>query len=169
MDSLEKLKHAIIEQVKAHVPVQVVWAKCVRANAEKGTMVAEREGLEYHDVLLGLGSDITVPQPNSLVLLGIIENRNTATWLVFAERVQERRLNGNVRGGLVVASTVRQVDTTLINKVNALVAALNAWTPTVPTPTLADLATLKAAFTTWAVPIPPVPPSTYENPIVKHG
>lgn len=169
MDSLEKLKLAIIEQVKAHVPVQVLWAECVNASAEEGTMTAARNGLEYDDVLLGLGDTITVPAPGSKVLLGLVENQRTATWLIYSERVAEVRLHGNAHGGLVLAKTVSQTDAALITKVNALLTALNGWTPTVP-PTLADIGTLKVALATvTTTPLQPVPPSQYENPIVKHG
>ncbi|HMN06914.1 MAG TPA: hypothetical protein PKD45_14430 [Flavobacteriales bacterium] len=169
MDSLEKLKLAIIEQVRANVPVQVVWAECVVANPAQGTMTATREGLEYDDVLLGLGDTITVPAPGSKVLLGLVENQRTATWLIYAEAVREIRLHGKAHGGLVLANTVHQTDALLINKVNQLLAALNAWTPTVP-PTPADLATLKAALlTATTTPLSPVARQAYENPIVKHG
>lgn len=166
---IEELKRAIIAQVEARVPVQTVWAECVSASAQDGTMTAIANGLEYHDVLLGLGDDVTVPEPKSKVLLGLVGNKAEATWLIYAERIALRYLNGNANGGLVLAKTVRQVDTALINKVNALISALNAWTPTAP-PTPADLVTLKAAFTTWATtPLQPVAPNLYENPKVQHG
>ncbi|MBS1940887.1 MAG: hypothetical protein JST38_08425 [Bacteroidetes bacterium] len=169
MDSLDKLKAAIIAQVKANVPVTTVWATCASASPEQGTMEANKDGVAYYDVLLGLGDTITVPMPGSKVLLGLIENQATATVLLYAERIQEQRIHGNANGGLVRAATVRSVDAQLIAKVNALVAALNAWTPTVPMPTVLDLVTLKAAFTTWAAPMLPAEPTSYENPIVKHG
>lgn len=169
MELLDELKQAIIAQIKARIPVQTVWAECVSANPNDGTMVATADGVEYDDVLLGLGDDITVPVAHSKVLLGLVGNKSAATFLVFAERVQERRLNGKEHGGLVIADTVRQADAALLGKVNAMLAALSAWTPTVP-PTLADLATLKAAFTTFSVtPLTPVVPMAYENTIVKHG
>lgn len=169
MDVIEQLKAAIIAQVNARVPVQTVWAECVAADAASGTMTATANGLEYNDVLLGLGDDITVPEPNSKVLLGLVGNKAEATWLIYAERIALRHINGNAKGGLVVADTVRQADTALLNKVNQLVSVLSAWTPTVP-PTPADIATLKVALTTWsATPLQPMVPTAYENPKVYHG
>lgn len=169
MDELEELKQAIIAQIKARVPVQTVWATCKSTNVNEGTMVATREGLDYDDVLLGIGDDITVPKPNSKVLLGLVENHGTATFLLFAEQVQERRINGLAHGGLVIADTVRKADAALLAKMNAMLAALNAWTPTAP-PTPADFVTLKAAFTIFsATPLNPVVPMAYENTTVKHG
>ena len=108
MDELEELKQAIIAQIKARVPVQTVWATCKSTNVNEGTMVATREGLDYDDVLLGIGDDITVPKPNSKVLLGLVENHGTATFLLFAEQVQERRINGKQFGGLVKADVAAQ-------------------------------------------------------------
>jgi hypothetical protein len=169
MDSLEALKRAIIAQVKALTPVQTLWAECRSVNMQAGTMVALVDGLEYDDVLLGIGSDITVPEPGSKVLLGIVENQREATFLLFAERIAQRRINGDANGGMVLADTVRNTDAALISKVNALLAALNAWTPAAP-PTPADLVTLKAALlTVTTTPLQPVLPASYENPVVKHG
>lgn len=169
MDVIEQLKAAIIAQVNARVPVQTVWAECVAADVASGTMTAAANGLEYHDVLLGLGDDLTVPEPKSKVLLGLVGNKAEATWLIYAERIALRHINGNAKGGLVVANTVRQADAALLDKVNQLIAVLSAWTPTVP-PTVADLATLKVALATWcAAPLVPVVPVAYENPSVKHG
>lgn len=169
MDVIEQLKAAIIAQVNARVPVQTVWAECVATDVASGTMTATANGLEYHDVLLGLGDDLTVPEPQSKVLLGLVGNKAEATWLIYAERIALRHINGNAKGGLVVANTVRQADTMLLNKVNQLITVLSAWTPTVP-PTPADIATLKVALNTWcATPLMPVVPTTYENPKVYHG
>lgn len=169
MDSLDKLKAAIIAQVKANVPVVTVWATCTSVNAQDGTLEADKDGAAYYDVLLGLGDSITVPVVGTKVLLGLVENQATATILLYAERIQEMRINGIANGGLVRAATVRQVDAMLVQKVNELVTVLSAWTPAVP-PTPADIGTLKAALVTWcATPLQPVEPTAYENPVVKHG
>jgi hypothetical protein len=166
MDSLEKLKLAIIAQVKANVPVQAIWAECSSANMEAGTMVATRDGLEYDDVLLGLGPDITVPETGSRVLLGIIENKREATFLIYAERVALRRLNGDVFGGLVKADAVTQELNALKQDINVLKAVMAAWV-VVP----ADGgAVLKAASATWAADVhTPTISSTLQNLIVTHG
>ena len=68
MDSLEKLKRAIIAQVKANVPVQTVWATCTSVNLQEGTMEATRDGVEYFDVLLGLNNDIMLPMIDQMLL-----------------------------------------------------------------------------------------------------
>lgn len=164
MDSLEKLKQAIIAQVRANVPVQTVWAECVSTNLEDGTMVATREDLEYDDVLLGLGADITVPEPGSKVLLGIIENKHVGTFLLFAERIAERRINGNVWGGLVKADAVAQELATLQAQMNQLKSLFAAWVPT------DGGAALKATITAWAgQPVATTTSTQLQNPRVSHG
>lgn len=166
MDSLEKLKQAIIAQVRANVPVQTVWAECVSADPASGTMVATREGLEYDDVLLGLGADITVPEPGSKVLLGIIENKHVATFLLYAERIAERRINGNVWGGLVKADAVAQELAALQAEFNQLKGLLNGW---VPVPNDGGAA-LKATLTSWSgQPVQTTTSSQLQNPKVSHG
>lgn len=166
MDVIEKLRESLLAQIRANVPVQVVYATCSSVEPEAGTMVASREGIEYYDVLLGLGPDITVPMVGSRVVLGLLENKRQATFLLFAEAIEERRINGNALGGLVMA-------TPLVAKVNALEAQLNqlkgllsSW---VPVPNDGGLA-LKVATTTWAgQPVAPTTVQDIANPRVSHG
>lgn len=166
MDSLERLKQAIIAQVKANVPVQTVWAECVSADPEAGTMVAMRDELEYDDVLLGLGADITVPEPGSKVLLGIIENKHVGTFLLLAERIADRRINGNAWGGLVKADAVAQELATVQADLNQLKSLVSSWV-TVPND---GGAALKLILTAWAgQPVATTTSAQLQNPKVSHG
>lgn len=168
MDALEQLKLSIIAQMKRHVPVQTLWATCKSTDMEEGTMVAEAGGAEYYDVLLGLGGHLVEPQPNSRVLLGLVNNSGAACFLLYAEQVKQQRINGDKWGGLVKSDVVSQVDTSIIANVNALKAAVSSWTPS-GTPA-ADIASLKTIMTTWAnSTLTATPKESYENPIVKHG
>lgn len=169
MDSLERLKQALVAQVNARVPVQTVWAECVSANAEEGTMTASREGLEYDDVLLGLGPDITVPAPGSKVLLGLVENQRAATFLLFAESIQERRINGSAYGGIVKADSLAQEINALRQDLNSLKQAFASWVP-VGGPTSDGGAGLKALAASWsAQQLTPVASASLQNTKVKHG
>lgn len=166
MDSLEKLKRAIIEQVKSHVPVQTMWAECASTNLEQGTMVAKAEGLEYDDVLLGLGPDITVPEVGSKVLVGIVENQREATFLIYAEKITLKRLNGDVHGGLVKAESVTAELNALRQELNTLKSLFTGF---VPVPGDGGAA-LKVTVATWAAAtLPPVASQSLQNPIVTHG
>jgi hypothetical protein len=168
MDSLEKLKRAIIAQVKGHVPVQTVWATCASVNVSDGTMVATREGLDYEDVLLGIGGegDLVVPLAGSKVLLGIVENKPTAAFLLMAERVERRHINGDAHGGLVLADQVASRLNTLEQDLNTLKQVLAAW---VPVPSDGGAA-LKAAAATWAAGLlTPTQSQALQNTVVHHG
>lgn len=169
MDSLEHLKRAIIAQVNARVPVQTVWAQCVSANAEEGTMTATREGLDYEDVLLGLGADITVPAPGSKVLLGLVENQRAATFLLFAETIQERRINGDAYGGVVKADSLAQEINALRQDLNSLKQAFASWVPA-GGPSGDGGAGLKLLAASWyAQQLTPVASTSLQNTKVKHG
>lgn len=169
MDSVEALKRAIIAQVKAQTPVQTLWAECQSTNAEEGTMVAVVDGLEYDDVLLGLGADITVPEPGSKVLLGVVENQREATFLLFAERIAMRKLNGDVFGGLVKADVVAQELAALQADVNQLKQAFLAWVP-IAGPTTDGAAGLKTLAAAWAgQPMMTTQSVSLQNAIVSHG
>lgn len=166
MDILEQLRASILQLVKANVPVQVVYATCKEVQAEAGTMTAEREGIEYFDVLLGLGQDITIPVVGSRVMLGLLENKRQATWLLFAEAVKERRINGNALGGLVMVEPLVAQLNELKSQVNQLKGILGSW---VPVPNDGGLA-LKAAAATWAgQPLATTARQQLENPVVSHG
>lgn len=169
MDSVEKLKRAIIAQVKAQTPVQTLWAECRSTNVQEGTMVAVVDGLEYDDVLLGLGQDITVPEPGSKVLLGIVENQREATFLLFAERIAMRKINGDTFGGLVKADVVAQELATLQRDMNQLKQAFLSWVP-VAGPTTDGGAGLKTLAAAWAgQPVATTASAQLQNPTVSHG
>lgn len=166
MDSLTKLKLSIIATVRAQTPVQTMWAECRSADPQTGTMVAVVEGLEIEDVLLGLGTDITVPEPGSKVLLGIIGNQREACFLLFAERIAQRRINGDAFGGILKADEVAQELTNLGTQLNQLKSILGSW---VPVPNDGGAA-LKASVSTWAgQPIEPVVSQALQNLVVTHG
>lgn len=168
MDALELLKQSIIAQFKRQVPVQTLWATCKSTDPQNGTMVAEAGGAEYFDVLLGVGGHLVEPQPESRVLLGLVNNNSAACFLIHAEQVKEQRINGNKWGGLVKSDVVAQVDAAIIQHISALQTALNGWTP-VGNPA-ADIASLKTVFATWcANTLTATPTPNYENPVVKHG
>lgn len=166
MDVIEQLKAAIIAQVDARVPVQTVWAECVATDVASGTMMATANGLEYHDVLLGLGDDLTVPEPNSKVLLGLVGNKAEATWLIYAERIALRHINGNAKGGLVVADQVALRLNAIEQDINALKTAMASWI-TAPND---GGAALKLAATAWfSTQLATTQSEPLQNPKVKHG
>lgn len=166
MDTIERLKRAIVEQMARRVPVQAVWAQCVSVNATRGTMVASREGLDYEDVILGLGGEMIVPEPGSRVLLGLIENHSAATFLLFADRIAERRLVGDRWGGVPIASRVTAELNALQADINQLKALVAAWVPV----TQDGGAALKATLVAWSSSqLVQTQSGAIESTTVRHG
>ena len=166
MDMIEQLVSQLKNEMDARVPVQTVWAECLSVDTEQGTMVAVREELEYHDVLIGHGVDMRVPKPGTAVLLGVIENKAAATFLILAEAYQAMRINGDAYGGIPRADVIASDLNVLVDQLNQLKQALVSW---VPVPNDGG-ASLKLHIQAWAsAPIAPVQEEALQNPSVSHG
>ena len=93
--SLDKLKQTINELIKGNIPIQTVWVTVSEVDWEERTMTAigVDDELEYYDVLLGLGSIDLKPKKGSTCLIGIIENQDTASFLINADQIEEIDIN----------------------------------------------------------------------------
>lgn len=166
MDSVAKLRQLLKRDMDARVPVQTVWATCKGVDMAKGTMDAERDGLEYNDVLIGLGGDKLAPMVGCQVLLGLVENKPAATFLIHAEETEQRHINGDAFGGLVRADDVAQALSSLQQDVNSLKQVFATWVPV----TQDGGAALKASAASWfAQPLAVTQSTQLQNPKVSHG
>lgn len=95
--SLDKLKQTINELIKGNFPIQTVWVTVSEVDWEDRTMTAIGidDELEYYDVLLGLGSIDLKPKVGSSCLIGIIENRDTASFLIMVDEIEEIDINAD--------------------------------------------------------------------------
>lgn len=93
--SLDKLKKTLSELAKNSTPIQTVWVEVTEVDWEERTMTAigVDDELEYYDVLLGLGSIDLKPKKGSTCLIGIIENQDTASFLINADQIEEIDIN----------------------------------------------------------------------------
>lgn len=103
MDEIRKLAKSIQEAGKKHVLVQTAWVTVKSVDWGKKTMVATGvvDDLDYHDVLLGIGSIYTKPKKGCKCLIGLIENKDGAAFLIDCEKAEEILINGGDNGGLV--------------------------------------------------------------------
>ena len=125
------------------IPVQTEWAKVKSVDWEEKTMtvVSEANGLDYEDVLLGLGSHYCKPVPGCLALIGMIDN-SAACFLIDCEEVEEIEvtdksgfkwhlndglltINGN-EYSIVKAEELQSVMDTNANFIDAFKQALNS-------------------------------------------
>lgn len=129
-EETNKLKKTLGRMVRSHVKVQTVWAKAKTVDWANKKMVATGvvDELDYHDVLLGLGHEYKKPAVGTLCLLGIIENQEAASYLIYAEQVDETVYDGGENGGFVkVVELVERLN--LVEKdLNDLRTALLTWT-----------------------------------------
>ena len=102
MTAAEELKENLKKMGKLNVFVQTFWATVVDVDwANKTATVKDNIAeLEVYDVLLGLGQDNIKPVGGTRCLCGIIENKDAAAFIIHAEEIEERWINGNGFGGL---------------------------------------------------------------------
>lgn len=90
-DSISEFKKLLFGKTKEAIPVQTFWAIVKSVDIATQTMVAIVDDLEYFDILIGLGSLLTVPKVNTLCLIGIIENKHGA-FLIDAKEIEKQIL-----------------------------------------------------------------------------
>ena len=90
-DAISEFQRLLKEQQKGVVNPQLIWAKvnAVNWNAKTMTAVSIVDGLEYFNVLLGLGSLYRKPTIGTKCLLGVLGNKAAATFLIEAEAFEE--------------------------------------------------------------------------------
>ncbi|MEO6176938.1 MAG: hypothetical protein ABIP27_17425 [Flavobacterium circumlabens] len=182
MKALTEFKNLMHEKMQQKVPIQTEWVKVSSVDWEDKTMVAigEDNGLEYFDVVLGLGSINIRPKVESLALVGSIHN-GEACFMISCEEIEEIELidktgfkvslndgllllNGDQFGGIVNAKELKtQVDknTEILNKIQSV---FKSWVPT-PNDGGASLKTLVTEF----VNLPLTDLGNIQNDKIKHG
>lgn len=121
-DEIQKFKKNLRKLAQSQVMVQTSWVKVKSVDWDKKTMVATGiiDGLDYHDVLLGLGSEYIKPKVGTLCKIGKVENKDAASYVISTEEAElmlldslEIILNGGENGGLIIIAE-------LVNRINIL-------------------------------------------------
>ena len=90
--SLDKLRQTLADRVKSSIPTQIFWCRAKEIDWEEKTMTADslNEGeAGFFNIQLGIGSEFKKPESGSYCLIGIIENDDTAPFLIWAEKLEE--------------------------------------------------------------------------------
>lgn len=156
---MNDIRKAILELIQNKLPVQTRWATVKSVDWNAKTMVVLIDGLEYFDVLLGLGDHQVKPSANSKVLVGMIGNKEAAMWLIYAEQIDEQWINGDQYGGLLISKEVKSYFDKLEQAIATGLDAVGAGTA-------ANGATGKTAFETAMAT---ANKNKFENKKVKHG
>ncbi|GGA84705.1 hypothetical protein GCM10008015_26870 [Flavobacterium palustre] len=90
MGGISEFNELISQRIRELIPTQTDWATVKDVNWEKKTMTATglKDDLDYHDVLLGIGSDFKKPKVGTKCLIGIVGNSANA-FLIAADEVEE--------------------------------------------------------------------------------
>lgn len=150
------------------------WVSATEVDWEAQTMTAvDGDGLEFFDVLLGVGTTAVKPVVGTDCLIAIIEGDEATAFLLFADEAEEIILNaekmiyssdlieynGGENGGLVIVSPVIEWMKKVSNDMQTLKTLLKATT------VAGNGAPLAIVFN----PQTPVPKqSDFENDKIKH-
>lgn len=90
MEKLVEFKDLLKQKAKSQVPIQTEWVEVKSVDWEEKTMVAigQENGLDYDDILLGLGNSFKKPVKGSMAIIGIINN-SAAAYMIDCEEVEE--------------------------------------------------------------------------------
>jgi len=132
---------------KKHVKVQTAWAiaKEIDWDAKKMDAIGVADDLAYFGVLLGIGSEYRKPKENTLCLIGLIENNAAATFLIYAEELEETVFNGGEHKGLVKVSELTTQLNAIERDINKLKSLFGSWVPVAQD----GGAALKTALSDW--------------------
>lgn len=168
----EQLREAFKQFVKGQLPPpNLVWATVKEVDWSNKTMTATglMDGLEYYNVELSIdGSiyDVKEPKIGTKCILGILENKGTEAFMVWCEEFTQWQLNGDTKGGIVLAPETAQRLNNIENKLNELMTILSAWAPVATD----GGAALKAALATWmSQQLSLTQQGDIESKTVKHG
>jgi hypothetical protein len=122
MGPFDDFTKALREEMKRSVPVQTVWATVETVSDTTMTVAdADESAVKYYNVLLGLQGMIIEPVVGSKVLIGVIENKATACFLIHADQWKSCRMNGEKNGGMAIAPNIASRLKEHETKVNALI------------------------------------------------
>ena len=143
MDALDEFRENIKNAAKKQVKVTNVWATVKEVDWDAKTMTATGivDDLDYFDVLLGIGSIYTKPVQDSRCLIGVIENKEAATYMIWAEEIEqmvitdqtgfewnlkdgELTMNGDNHEGIVIGPELKNQLDVMTARIDALYDAI---------------------------------------------
>lgn len=181
---LDNIANLLTQNAKRQVPMQNTWVTCTSVDWDAKTMKCKgvTDDLPYFDVLLGLGSSYVKPVQGSKCLIGSIQNKSAASFIIYAEEIEEYliedksgfkihlndgelSLNGDAFGGLIKIGELVGKINSIENKVNEIKAACESVVVT-----LAPSGTFPLApFFSPIAPLANTQVNQIENPKIKHG
>lgn len=93
--NIQEFKKILQGQTKEMIEVQTHWVVTKSVDWDTKRMVATGllDGLDFSNVLLGLGSVYLKPTPKSKCLIGLINNNPASAFLIEAEEIEAVEIN----------------------------------------------------------------------------
>lgn len=171
---LDILAQNIKNAGKTRTIAQLRFARCANVDWPNRTMEAQgvSDDLAYYGVMLGFGYVDIKPKVGSLCLIGILEGKETYSFLVNCDQVELVEINaeklvanGGENLGLVKVEALTDKLNTIEKSVNDLQNVFNQWTPAPQD----GGATLKASISSWAgKPLVETKKKDIENEDITH-
>ncbi len=112
----ELFKRRLIDNSKATLR----WVSAGEVDWENKTMTAKGDDdLDYHDVLLGVGSVTVKPIVGTDCLIAMVENNESTSFLLFADEVELVQFNEGKNGGALIIEP-------FLNQLNDMVEKFNS-------------------------------------------
>ena len=186
------MREIIIRLIKSNVPIQSVWVLVSSIDWDAKTMDCKgiSDDLAYYDVLLGIGSEYKKPKKDTKCLIGIIDNKEAAPFLIIAEEIEEYlledskgfkihlkdgklTLNGDGFGSLIkiedLVSKINRLESKLdgfITKYNTHTHITTATSVTIPAPVVGVISPTVSTETPLGTQ---TTVAELENDKIKHG
>ncbi len=120
-DELDQFGELFKRHLNGTMKATLRWVVADSIDWEGQTMTAtDSDGLEYFDVVLGVGSTVSKPVKGTDCLIAIVEGDEATAFMFYAEEVELLQLNGGENGGLTITPTLVQE----LNKNNQVLQAI---------------------------------------------
>lgn len=134
---LDKFGQLFKQHLNGSVKATLRWVEATEIDWETQTMTAkDGDGLEFFDVLLGVGMTAVKPVPGTDCLVAIVEGDDATAFLLFADEAELIQFNGGEHGGLTITPELKtqlaktnQYCTQLKTATKAIATALDALVP----------------------------------------
>lgn len=176
-DKIREMVELLKTQTEKQSKVSTLLVTVVSVDWEAKTMVGKgvTDGLENFDVLLGLGSLYRKPKIDKLALIGIIENKNTETFLIEAEELEaielnsvEITINGGLNDGLVKVQALVERLNGIEDKLNDTISNWNEFCASYTPGSPSAVGTPPTLATAVLTPVENTTQAQIENDKVKH-
>ena len=148
-DELDKFGQLFKQHLNSTMKATIRWVTADKVDWENQTMDAsDGDGLEFFDVLLGIGTTVVKPVVGTDCLIAIVENDEATAFMLFADEAELVQFNGGENGGLAIGNKIVTNLESIKDYVEAIHSALPSAFNAIGASTAANGALGKQAYET---------------------